>query len=90
MRIWIFLVAVIIAGSQAWADAGWHKYQRKSENERHAWIAQHVERTFPDASSDRAARLNANIQECLESTGDVIPFKISTKVCLELAGEDVR
>lgn len=90
MRIWIFLVVLAIGGSQAWADAGWQKYQGKSESERRTWIANHVKRTFPDASSDRANRLIANVEECLDTTGDIVPFKMSTKVCLEMAGEDVR
>lgn len=90
MRVWIFLIALAIAGSQAWADAGWHKYQRKSDSERRAWIADHVRKSFPDASSDWANRLVANVRECLDTTGDIVPFKMSTKVCLEMAGEDVR
>lgn len=90
MRVWILLVALVIVGNHAWADAGWHKYQRKSDSERRAWIAKHVEKSFPDASSDRADRLIANVEECLETSGDIVPFKMSTKVCLEMAGEDVR
>lgn len=90
MRIWIVLAALAIAASQAWADAGWHKYQRKSDSERRTWIADHVKTSFPDASSERANRLIANVRECLDTTGDIVPFKMSTKVCLEMAGDEVR
>jgi len=84
----LFTVMAFILPTMAQADVDFHKYERKSESERIAWISRMVDQAYPDMDAGRKERIVPGIKACLEETADMVPFYIVTDVCIEEGAEE--